>query len=88
MYDCSYVHFGSAGARKQGAVTQNGWKRVLVVQKRGAVGQNRVLVVQEGLLGVETGGGGLKHMPYGEGLKEGAGGLKRVLGGSEGVLVG
>ena len=92
-YDCSYARFGSAGTRKQGAVTQNGSKRVPVVRKRGAGGQNGVLVVQEGLLGVETRGWGFEDgwwgvETYSEGLKEGAGGLKRVLRGSKGVLVG
>ena len=75
-YNCSYARFGSAGTSKQGAVTQNGWKWVPVVRKRGAGGQNGVLVVQEGLLGVETRGWGFENgwwwvETYGEGMKKG-----------------
>ena len=79
--------------QETGCHDPNGSKRVPVVRKRGAGGQNGVLVVQEGLLEVKTRGwrfedGWWGLETYGEGLKEGAEGLKCVLEGSEGVLVG
>ena len=85
--------FESAGTRKQGAVTQNGSKRVPVVWKRGAGGQNGVLVVQEGLLEVERRGWGFENgwwwvETYSEGMKKGAGGFEHVLEGLKEVLVG